>query len=393
MGQTGVGKTTFINALANYFVHDSLRQAAQDDIQVIIPSSFSFTMPETFEERNITFGERDPNEHPNSEIQSATQQCRSYVFPIGDRNLRLIDTPGIGDTRGLEQDEKNFSEILAYIAQYEHLNAVCVLLKPNEERLTVLLRFCINELLRHLHTSAAENLIFVLTNARTTFYAPGNTKKLLQTLLDQHQNQHNVTVPFSMANTFLFDNEAFRYLAILKHGMQLGDDQTESYTESWNRSVKEYSRLMRYIVTRPLHAVANTLSLNEAEQLVRKLPRPMAETANLIQQNLQLAQEHKKKVLENPEIAEQGIPQNDGSVVRLTQPRTVCVSEKCCRVIEVNGETKVDYISKCHEDCYLKGVEQEKIADEKIEDCTAMNPFTGKQHSNTKHRLGFTSYS
>ena len=67
--------------------------------------------------------------------ESSTQQCRSFVFPIGDRNLRFIDTPGIGDSiRGFKQDTKNFQEILTYIVQYEHLNAVCILLKSNEDR-------------------------------------------------------------------------------------------------------------------------------------------------------------------------------------------------------------------------------------------------------------------
>ena len=381
MGPTGVGKTTFINALGNYFVNDTLQAAVRDDMQVIIPSSFSYTGLGSDEERDITFGQRDTNENPNSEVQSATQQCRSYVFPLGNRNLRLIDTPGIGDTRGVEQDSKNFHEILTYIAQYEHLNAVCLLLKPNEERLTVIFRFCINELLRHLHVSAADNLLFVFTNARTTFYMPGNTKRVLQALLEQHRNDFNVTIPFSHTNTFLFDSEPFRYLAIRKHGIELDEEQTKSYTTSWDRSVKEYSRLIRYVVSRPLHAVSNTLSLNEAEQLVRKLPRPIAATANLIEQNIQLAQDHKRKVLENSEIAEQGIPQNNGRIILLAKPRTVCVSERCCRMIEVDGEKKIDYISKCHDECFLAGVEQEQIADDKLQDCSAMDPFTGERYS------------
>lgn len=381
MGPTGVGKTTFINALGNYFVNDSLAAAVRDDMQVIIPSSFSYTGTGSDEDQDITFGQRDGNENPNSEVQSATQQCRSYVFPLGDRNLRLIDTPGIGDTRGVQQDSKNFHEILTFIAQYEHLNAVCLLLKPNEERLTVIFRFCINELLRHLHVSAADNLLFVFTNARTTFFMPGNTKRVLQALLDQHRTDFNVTIPFSQTNTFLFDSEPFRYLAIRKHGIELDLEQTKSYTSSWDRSVQECIRLIRYVVSRPLHAVSNTLSLNEAEQLVRKLPRPIAETANLIEQNIQLAQDHKRKVLENSGIAEQGIPQNEGRIIALAKPRTVCVSERCCRMIEVNGEKKIDYISKCHDECYLTGVEQEKIADEKLSDCTAMDALTGERYS------------
>ena len=72
---------------------------------------------------------------------------------------------------------RNFHEILTSISQYEHLNGICILLQPNEERLTILFRFYINELLRHLNISASENMIFVFTNTRTTFYKAGSTLK------------------------------------------------------------------------------------------------------------------------------------------------------------------------------------------------------------------------
>ncbi|CAF3921871.1 unnamed protein product, partial [Rotaria sp. Silwood1] len=44
--------------------------------------------------------------------------------------------------------------------------------------------------------------------------------------------------------------------------------------------------------------ISNTLSLNEAGQLIRKLTHPIAETHKLIQENIQLATQYKKYVLE-----------------------------------------------------------------------------------------------
>ena len=378
MGPTGVGKTTFVNAFANYITSDTLEQAVKNEIQTIIPCSFSFTMPDTFEEKPITIGVEDENERFHDSTQSNTRQCRSFIFPIGDRNLRMIDTPGICDTMGYEQDVKNFHEILSYIAQYKHLNAICILFKPNEERLTIPLRFSINELLRHLHVSAKDNLLFVFTNARGTFYMPGSTKKLLNDLLQEHQSEHNIIIPFSMENTFLFDNEPFRYLALRKAGIKLDDEHTQSYTKSWDHSVKEYGRFMAHVVTRPPHKVSNTVSLHAAEQLIRKLPRPIAETAKLIEKNIQLAKEHKDKVQNNPEIASQGIPQDDGVVIVLKYPRTVCRGERCCIMNDRDNEKQITYTSICHDECYLKGVVQETLYDPKLEECTAMDPEDGK---------------
>ncbi|UJR32245.1 hypothetical protein I4U23_019711 [Adineta vaga] len=377
LGPTGVGKSTFINAFANYITYDTLEEAVNNDMQVVIPTAFSHTEHETFDERLIVIGREDEHEKFSIEGQSATQQCRSFLFPIGNRNLRFIDTPGIGDTRGIEQDEKNFQEILNFISQYEHLNAIFIMLKPGEHRLNILFRFSVNELLRHLHIEAAANLNFVFTSARATFFTPGPSKQLIEGLLNKHRIEQNVIIPFSRENSFLFDNEAFRYLALCKNGIHINVEETQSYSKSWDHSVKEYARLMKSINACSLHAVSNTVSLNEAEQLIRKFPRPMAETAKLIEENIQLAQDHKRKVLTNPRGLSEGIPQNDAQIVYLKHPRTVCVGDRCCRVVDINGEKKLEYLSICHDECYLNGVKQETLYDQKLQDCTAMEPNEG----------------
>ncbi|CAF2567626.1 unnamed protein product [Rotaria sp. Silwood2] len=378
MGQTGVGKSTFINAFAHYLCNDTLEEAINDKMQVLIPSAFSFTHEETFEEKRIQIGEENEYEKLNEDGQTCTQQCRSFVFPVGKKNLRIIDTPGIGDTRGLEQDTKNFHEILTFISQYEHLNGICILLRPNEERLTILFRFCVNELLRHLHESIRENIIFVFTNARSTFFAPGSTSKILRGLLNELKSRQNVEVPFTRENSFLLDNEPFRYLALRRNGIELSSEQKPSYEKSWYHSIKEYSNLMGYITTRPLHVVSGTLSLNEAEQLIRKLTRPIAEAVRLIQQNVQFAKTHQETVLKNPDIASQGLPQNDVRIKQLKHPRIICVSEKCCKPVTLNNEVKIEYTSKCHETCYCKGILQDTISDPSMKECETMDHETGK---------------
>jgi hypothetical protein len=249
--------------------------------------------------------------------------------------------------------------------------------KPNEERLTVLFKYSVYELLRHLHVGVKDNLVFVFTNVRTTFYMPGSTSTLLRKLLDTHSEKHKVEVPFSKENTFLFDSEAFRYLALRKNGIRVDNEQEQGYTTSWNHSVNEYSRLMKYINRCPLHATSNALSLNEAEQLIRKLPRPIAETARLIEENIQLAKDHKNTVDKNPQIASQGIPQKD-AVIESQILRTICISEKCCRVTGEGIDKKVEYLSICHDRCYLSGIEQETLECPKIRECEVMNPRTGK---------------
>jgi GTPase SAR1 family protein len=378
LGQTGIGKTTFINSFANYLVNNTLDEAIDGEIKIIIPTSFSFTDPETFEEKLIQMGSKKNCENVTENGQSTTQQCRSFVFPIGDRNLRLIDTPGMGDTRGSEQDNKNLFEILTYISHYEHLNGICIFLKPNEERLTITFRLCIKQILHYLHSSASENIIFIFTNARATLYSLGNSKTLLKVLLDEQQDKNQLQIPLSRDNTFLLDNEPFRYLVLHKNGIKANDEQMASYKKSWDHTIKEYERLIAYISERPLHAIANTLSLNEAEQLIRKLSRPIAETLKLIQQNIQLAREFKEDLVNNKSNISCGLFQDNTQIVPLPDPRLVCTGKNCSRIVDLTNKKNTILYRACQEISYLGGVIQESINDPRIAQCEAIDHQTGK---------------
>ena len=168
---------------------------------------FIFT-DENGEEKEIKFGS-DENE-VFADGQSATQFPREYVIETDTTNFHLIDTPGIGDGRGIEQDEENFDNILAFLTRYEKINAIVMLLKPNNTRLTTAFKFCVVELLSHLHKSVVSNIIFAFTNTRGTLYRPGESLPVLNKLL----KEYNIGINLSSSSYFCFDNEAFRYYSI-----------------------------------------------------------------------------------------------------------------------------------------------------------------------------------
>ena len=168
---------------------------------------FTFTDDEG-EEIDIEVGS-DSNEDLKTPGQSATQFPQEHIIETNTAKFHLIDTPGIGDCRGIEQDKKNFENILTFLTCYDKINAVVVLLKPNNARLTVAFRFCVLELLTHLHKSLVSNIIIAFTNSRGTFYRPGDSLPVLKRLL----KERNINITLSPQKTyFCFDNEAFRYL-------------------------------------------------------------------------------------------------------------------------------------------------------------------------------------
>ena len=88
-------------------------------------------------------------------------------------------------------------------------------------------------------------------------------------LMDLHERT-GVTVPFDTDNSFMFDNESFRFLAAYHRNIRYLMDEKQNFEESWNKSVKEFRRLIQRILKCDLHAVQYTQSLNEAQQLIRQ---------------------------------------------------------------------------------------------------------------------------
>ena len=144
LGETGVGKSTWINGVANYLLHSSLDSAIEEEPVILIPAKFTYTK-DNGEMTDVQVGS-DKNESM-TEGSSSTQEPKTYSFTVEDKVINLIDTPGIGDTRGQDQDKKNFEKILHHLSHFEDIHAICILLKPNNARMGVVFRFCIQELL------------------------------------------------------------------------------------------------------------------------------------------------------------------------------------------------------------------------------------------------------
>ena len=150
LGETGVGKSTWINGILNYRKYESLEQAIDNPLLWAIPMSFVVTNKDTYKQETVSVGE-DPNEMTakGETTASATQFPRAYTFSNGNCRVHIIDTPGIGDTRGLDRDGEN---ILAYIRdRITELHGICILMPPDMARSTVAFDFCVKELLVHLH--------------------------------------------------------------------------------------------------------------------------------------------------------------------------------------------------------------------------------------------------
>ncbi|RXN08646.1 hypothetical protein ROHU_031703 [Labeo rohita] len=142
VGETGVGKTTLINTMVNHL----LGVKFEDEIWYEITEEAA----------------RDQSESQTSEI------TMYEVFPVkGAMSLTIIDTPGYGDTRGLEKDLE-VAENLATLFQsndgvYE-VDAVCFVTQASKNRLSDRQHYIISSVLSLFGKDIVNNIVFLITH-------------------------------------------------------------------------------------------------------------------------------------------------------------------------------------------------------------------------------------
>ncbi|KAJ3467828.1 hypothetical protein MRS44_005392 [Fusarium solani] len=379
LGETGVGKSTWINAFINYLSYESIDDAlAAEDLKRVIPCSFQTqtAVDGRFVETEIKIGSSE-SEKDGSGGQSATQSTEVYTVNIGKTRVRLIDTPGIGDTRGVDQDNSNMNDILTVLRTYNNLHGVLILLKPNAARLTVMFRFCIKQLLTHLHRNAANNIVFGFTNTRGSNYKPGDTFKPLNALLSEYKD---VNMGLFENNVYCFDSESFRYLAAKKKGIDIG--HLEDNRRSWEYSVGECERLVKHCQGITPHQVRSTINLNETRNTIHRLTEPMTFIAEKIRASIDVNNDAIKE-LRDFELTRQQLQQRlfiqkeTLTSEKVDRPQTVCTHDECVE-IRTDFEGKTDtattiYKTVCHEGCYLKSVDRNKKGHSELQGCAAID--------------------
>ncbi|KAK7171255.1 hypothetical protein R3I94_001255 [Phoxinus phoxinus] len=143
VGETGVGKTTIINSMVNYL----LGVKFEDEIWYEITE-----------------------EEARDQSQSQTSEITMYeVCPIKSPiSLTIIDTPGYGDTRGLEKDlevAENLSMLFQSNDGVRHIDAVCFVTQASKNRLSDRQHYIISSILSLFGKDIVNNIVFLITHS------------------------------------------------------------------------------------------------------------------------------------------------------------------------------------------------------------------------------------
>lgn len=126
----------------------------------------------------------------------------------------------------------------------QHVNAICILLKPNQARLTPTFMMNFKSILCQLNEDLARNVLFIFTGTRGTSYRPGQTFPLIK---DALAKAVKFEIPIDQSNTFCLDNECFQYLVALIKGITFSQMESVSYEQSWKHSAGECKRYISHL--------------------------------------------------------------------------------------------------------------------------------------------------
>ena len=204
VGQTGSGKTTLLNSFLNYY------------LGVQIDDNFRYKII------NESLGTS----------QSVSQTSEVVIYNIKEANgfppVQIIDTPGFGDTLGINtiitgKIEKTFEEKL------NSLNAICLVAQSSNARLSVNQKYIFKSILDLFGEDVKENFIAMLT------FCDGGNPQVITTLEDPNCEFSSVIPHIQKPWYFKFNNSAIfssnREDEFTKMFFKLGMKSFEKFTQ------------------------------------------------------------------------------------------------------------------------------------------------------------------
>ncbi|CAB4382296.1 unnamed protein product [Rhizophagus irregularis] len=259
LGGTGTGKSTIINMMANYFLDGTL-----ENPKVVIPTKY-------FEVTENAFGRNDTEAKVGDVTRSQTTKCCNYEFKHPENpscNFVFIDTPGMSDTNGIEQDDKNIQEIINTAIDAGSLTAIIIIASGTEARVTPTIKNTLTRLANNLPDEiVSNNLLLILTKC---------TKSSASFSEDVFAKE--IAKPKKI---FYMDNQIF----CADPQIWLNDeDEYSTVKHQWDKSFKTFSNLLKIITEMNATSTEAFTTMRELRNKIKSEIVTISQTTTNIQQ-------------------------------------------------------------------------------------------------------------
>jgi GTPase SAR1 family protein len=212
LGETGHGKTTLINAIANYLLFDSFEDAMKAELFLPIKVKITLTDSVYFTDTVKEVGGCPVTHRDLTDVNtgdSDTENPSISRFQWRNITLNVIDTPGLNATPDKKQsDDECIANILTYISELE-LNAIALVFNNQQCKNTENFQRCVVKILQNMHESAKDNLVFCVTNSGLETVEFSRGIKLIKQLL---VNQKLGNIAQERERYFMFENSGITHL-------------------------------------------------------------------------------------------------------------------------------------------------------------------------------------
>ena len=244
VGSTGSGKTTLVNAMINHV----LGVQWEDDFRLKMIHELS---------------SNQGAETIGNQAHSQTQFVSCYTLPCMEGfkipyTLTIVDTPGFGDTRGIEHDKVITEQIRRFFntkgsAGIDHVDAICFMAQAGNPRLTPTQQYVFDRILSMFGKDIKKNVLVLFT------FADGQKPQALSAMIA-------AGILEDESNFFKFNNSAL-FVA------NSGEEDEENFDRMfWRMGIKSFEKFFDELAEmEPKSLVLTKQVLDERAQLEVRL--------------------------------------------------------------------------------------------------------------------------
>ena len=145
IGEIGSGKTSFLKLICNFNAVQTLGfQAGLEQFQ--------------------NFNDFALENAASQQKGSKTSDAKLYNVEFYNLKIGIIDTPGFGDSRGMDEDKKHVKRIINALKEVDCINCVCLIINGQNSCCTFTLQYFLTKVTAVLPKAILNNVIVVFTH-------------------------------------------------------------------------------------------------------------------------------------------------------------------------------------------------------------------------------------